>query len=59
MFLGFSEGVTFVKMKKPRKKKFLASTWEGSFLFVNYLDKNGFMDHDERSRIYVIKGKDE
>ncbi len=59
MFLGFKEGVTFVKMKKPRKKKFLASTWEGLFLFVNYLDENGFTDYDERSRIYVIKGKDE
>lgn len=44
-------------MKKLRKKKSLASSWEGSFLFVNYLDKNGFMDHDEGGRICVIKGK--
>jgi hypothetical protein len=57
--LGFKEGVAFVKMKNPRKQKSLASNWEGSFLFVNYLDKNGFMDRDEGSRLYLIKGKDE
>jgi hypothetical protein len=35
-------------MKKPRKKKSLASSWEGPFLFMKYLDNNGF-----RSKIKV------
>jgi hypothetical protein len=33
----------FVKMK-PKKKKTLASSWEGPFLFVKSLIGNGFMD---------------
>jgi hypothetical protein len=60
MFMGFKEGITFVKMKKlGRKKKLLAFSWERPFLFVNYLDKNEFLDHDEGGRICVIKGKDD
>jgi len=58
-FLGFKEGITLVKMKTIGKKKSLASSWEGPFLFVNYLDENGFMDHDEGGRICVIKGKND
>jgi hypothetical protein len=45
----------FVKMKKLGKKKSLASSWEEPFLFVKYLDENGFMDQDEGGRICVIK----
>jgi hypothetical protein len=59
MLLGFKEGITFGKMKKPGKKKSLASNWEGPFFFVKYLDGNGFPDQDEGGRIYVIKGKEE
>ncbi len=44
-------------MKKPSKKKFLASNWEGPFIFVQYLNENGYMDHDEGSEINVVKGK--
>jgi hypothetical protein len=57
--LGFKEGVTYVKMKKPRKKKFLVFNWERPFLFLNYLDGNGFMEQDERGRMCVVKGKEE
>jgi hypothetical protein len=42
LFVGFIEGETYVKMKKPRKKKSLASSWEGPFLFMKYLDNKGF-----------------
>jgi hypothetical protein len=59
MFLGLKEGITYVKMNKPRKKKSLVSNWEGSFLFMNYLDGNGFMEQDEGKRMCVIKGKEE
>jgi hypothetical protein len=34
-------------MEKLGKKKSLASSWEGPFLFVKYFDGNGFMDQDE------------
>jgi hypothetical protein len=42
MFVGFIEGETYVKMKKLGKKKSLESSWEGPFLFVNYLDGKVF-----------------
>jgi hypothetical protein len=59
MLLGFKEGITFVKMKKPRKKKSLASSWEGPFFFVKYLDGNGFLDQNEGGKFCVIKGKED
>jgi hypothetical protein len=58
MFLGFEKGETYLKMKKPRKKKFLASNWEGPFIFVEYLNENGYMDHDEGNHINVVKGEE-
>jgi hypothetical protein len=44
LFVGFTGGETYVKMKKPGKKKSLASSWEGPFLFMKYLDNNGFQE---------------
>jgi hypothetical protein len=57
MFLGFYKRTTFVKMKKLGKKNSLTSSWEGPFLFMKYLDGNGFMGQDEGGRICVIKGE--
>jgi hypothetical protein len=57
MLLGFKEGITLVKMNKPRKKKSMVSSWEGPFFFVKFLNGNGFMDRDEGGGICVIKGK--
>jgi hypothetical protein len=57
--LGLKEGVTYVKMKKPRKKKSLVSSQEEPFLFLNYLDGNGFMEQDEGGKMCVVKGKGE
>ncbi len=59
MFLGFKEGETYVKMKKHGKKKSLTSNQEGPFLFMKYLDGNGYFDQDEKGRIYVVKDKEE
>jgi ribosomal protein L30E len=28
MFLGFTKGITYIKMRKPRKKILLISSWE-------------------------------
>jgi hypothetical protein len=46
-------------MKEPKKKKSLASSWEGSFFFMKYLDNNGFQEQDKGDKIYAFKGKDE
>jgi hypothetical protein len=46
-------------MKKPRKKRLLTSSWEFFFLFVKYLDGNGFLEQDEGGLICFIKGKDD
>lgn len=59
MFLRFKEGETFVKMKKPGKKKSIASSWEGPYLFIRYLDADGFLDQDEGGKICVVKSKNE
>jgi hypothetical protein len=56
--LGLKEGVTYVKMNKAGKKKSLVSSWEGPFLFLNYLDGNGFMEQDEKGRMCFVKGKE-
>jgi hypothetical protein len=50
---------TYVKMKKPEKKKSLVFSLEGPFLFMKYLDNNGFHEQDEGGTICVIKCKDE
>lgn len=59
MFLKFQEGKTYVKMKKLGKKMSMVSNCERPFLFVKYLDGNGFLEQDEGGRICVIKGKDD
>jgi hypothetical protein len=58
MFYGFVEGETYVKMKNSKNKS-LTSNWERSFMFVKYLDNNGFQEQDEGGKICAIKGKDE
>jgi hypothetical protein len=49
MFFGFAKGETYVKMKKPGKKKSLASNWEQPFLIMNISTTMGL-----RSRMKVI-----
>ncbi len=59
LFVGFTKGETYVKMKKLGKKKSLTSSWEGPFLFMKYLDNNGLQENDKGGKICVLKGKDE
>ncbi len=59
MFIGLIKTITYVKMKKAKKKKSLTSSWEGHFLFMKYLDGNKFLEQDEGGQICVINGKDE
>jgi len=40
-----------VKMKKPRKKKALTSSWEGPYQFVGHTYGKGNLDFEEGSRV--------
>ncbi len=56
--LGFKEGVTYVKMKKPTKKKSLVFNQERPLLFLNYLDGEGSWNKMNEEEC-VVKGKEE
>jgi hypothetical protein len=58
MFEGFEGGVK-VKMRKLGKKKNLASSWEGPYVFVTYKDGKGSQEQDECGRTCIIKDLDE
>ncbi len=59
MFLALKEGVMYVNMKKLGKKKSAVFSWEGPFLFLIYLDGDGFIEQDEVGEMCVVKGKTE
>jgi hypothetical protein len=59
MFMGFDEGVIYVKMKKLGKARSMTSSWKGHILFMKYLDGNIFIEQDDGGKIGVIRGKDE
>jgi hypothetical protein len=59
MFLGLTKTITYIKVKKSKKKKSLIFSWEGPFLFIKYLDGNKFLEQDEGGQICVINEKDE
>jgi hypothetical protein len=44
-------------MNKLGKKKSLASSWEGPYLFVRYLDGHGFLEQDEGRRVCVVRAR--
>jgi len=46
-------------MNKLGKKKSLVFSWEGPFLFLNYLDGNEFMEQDEGKIMWVVKSREE
>jgi len=45
-------------MKKPRKKKFLTSSWEGPYLFVGYSNENGDVEFDEGNKLCIVRDAD-
>lgn len=59
MFMGFDEGIIYVKKRKLGKKKSMTSSWKGHIFFMKYLDGNRFMEQDKGGRICVTKGTDE
>jgi hypothetical protein len=57
-FEGLVAGETMVKMKKPGRKKALATSWEGPYLFVAHADGIGNLDFEEGSCICIIRNAD-
>ncbi len=51
-------GEIMVKMKKPGKKKALATSWEGPYQFIGHVDGKGNFDFEEGSRICIIQDVD-
>jgi hypothetical protein len=58
LFEGLIAGETMVKMKKPRKKRALATSWEGPYLFVGHADGKGNFDFEEGCRVCTIQDAD-
>jgi len=58
LFEGLIVGETMVKMKKPRKKRALAASWEGLYLFIGHADGKGNFDFEEGCRICTIQDAD-
>jgi len=57
-FEGLVVGLTMVKMKKPRKKKALISSWECPYQFVGHANGNGNVDFEEGTMLCIIKNGD-
>ncbi len=63
-FEGLVVGETMVKMKKPRKKKALTSSWEGPYQFIGHVDGKGTLilkkeiEYVSLKRWMDISGKD-
>jgi hypothetical protein len=55
IFEGVVAGETMVKMKKPRKKRALTTSWEGPYQFIGHADGKGNFDFEEGNRICIIK----
>jgi hypothetical protein len=55
LFEGLIAGETMVKMKKPRKKRALATSWEGPYLFVGHADGKSNFDFEEGCRVCTIQ----
>jgi hypothetical protein len=58
LFEGLIAGETMVKMKKPRKKRALAASWESPYLFVGHVDGKGKCDFEEGCRVCTIQDAD-
>ncbi len=46
-FVGFEEGKTIVKMRKPKKRRALLANREGSYAFMKYKDEKGCKEFDD------------
>jgi hypothetical protein len=58
-FEGFESRKMMVMIKKPIKRKALASSWEGPSRFMGYANGNRDIEFDEYNRICIIRDVDE
>ncbi len=57
-FVGFEEGKTMVKMKKPGKKRALFANRESPYDFMKYKDEKGCREFDDGCQVYILQGID-
>ncbi len=55
LFEGLITGETMVKMKKPRKKRALAESWEGPYRFIEHVDGKGNYDFEEGCCLCIVQ----
>jgi hypothetical protein len=55
LFEGLIAGTTMVKMKKPRKRRALTTSWEGPYQFIRHVDQKGNLDFEEGSRLCIVQ----
>ncbi len=55
LFEGLVAGEMMVKMKKPGKKRALATSWEGPYQFVGHADGKGNLDFEEGYRLCILQ----
>jgi hypothetical protein len=58
LFEGLVAGVSWVKMRKPGKRRALSASWEGPYLFVGHADGKGDFDFEEGCRICLVQDAD-
>jgi hypothetical protein len=51
-------GKVMVKMKKPRKKKALTTSWEGPYQFIGHADGKGDFNFEKGNKVCIIKDVD-
>jgi hypothetical protein len=58
LFEGLVTGETMVKMKRPGKKRALATSWEGPYRFVGHVDGKGNYDFEEGCCLCIVQDAD-
>jgi transposase InsO family protein len=54
LFEGLIAGQSMVKMKKPRKRQALTTSWEGPCRFIGHIDGKGNLDFEEGCRLCIV-----
>jgi hypothetical protein len=58
LFEGLITSQTMVKMKKPRKRRALTTSWEGPYQFIGHTDGKGNLDFEEGCQLCIIQDVD-
>jgi len=58
LFEGLIASQTMVKMKKPRKRRALITSWEGPYQFIGHSNGKGNLDFEEGCRLCIVQDAD-